>query len=86
MKVVKSNLKVLIAQKAQREGGRSSVRAVAFQTGISYYTLSALANNTIREYPKDVLERLCTYFDCSIGDLLTTEEVPDPDAEEPPAC
>jgi putative transcriptional regulator len=77
VKVVKSNLKVLIAQKVQREGGRSSVRAVATETGISYYTLSALANNTIREYPKEVLERLCTYFDCSIGDLLTTEDVPD---------
>lgn len=74
---MKSNLKVLIAQKVQREGGRSSVRAVATETGISYYTLSALANNTIREYPKEVLERLCTYFDCSIGDLLTTEDVPD---------
>lgn len=79
MKRVKSNLKVLIAQKAQREGGRASVRATARATGISYYTLSALANDDLREYPREVLETLCTYFDCEIGDILFVEEEPDAD-------
>ncbi len=74
MKVVRSNLRVLVAQKGQRERRRISLRTVADETGISYYTVTAIANDTISEYPKDVLASLCGYFDCSIGDLLIVED------------
>ena len=74
---MKSNLLVLVAQKAQRDGKRVTLRSVARDTGISTYTIYALANNEIEEYPRAVLEKLCTFFNCGIGDLLITEEVPD---------
>jgi putative transcriptional regulator len=77
VKVVRSNTLVLLAQKAQREQRRITLKKVADETGISYYTLNAIAHDTIREYPRDALAKLCSYFDCDIGDLLTVVEVPD---------
>ena len=74
MKVVKSNLLVLAAQKSQREGRRISLRQIVKETGISKYTIYALANNQLSEFPKDVITKLCNYFDCEIGDLLKFEE------------
>ena len=72
---MRSNIKVLIAQKAQREERRISIRGLSAELGISTYTLYALADNKLNEYPKDVLEKLCNYFECAIGDVLTLEEV-----------
>ncbi len=71
---MRSNLRVLTAQKSQRERRRISLRTVAEETGITRYTVYALANDQLREYPKDVLEKLCNYFDCTVGDLLLTQE------------
>jgi DNA-binding Xre family transcriptional regulator len=42
---------------------------------ISYYTLSAIVNNTIREYPVEVLGRLCDYLEVNVGDILSWEEI-----------
>lgn len=74
MKQLRSNIKVLIAQKAQRENTRISLRALAKELNISTYTLYKFADNKLNEYPKDVLEKLCGYFPCEIGELLTLEE------------
>jgi putative transcriptional regulator len=74
MKRVRSNLVVLAAQRAQSEGRRVSLIRVAQEIGISKYTIYALANNELSEYPKDVIEKLCDYFKCGIGDLLVLEE------------
>ena len=74
---MRSNLRVLTAQKGQRERRRISLRTIAEETGINKSTVYAIANDTIREYPKDALTTLCNYFDCAVGDLLLTEDVPD---------
>lgn len=77
MRIVKSNLSVLAAQKGQRENRRITLRTVADETKISRYTIYAIADNSIKQYPKEVIEQLCTYFECTVGDLLLVEEVPD---------
>lgn len=74
MKTLKSNLLVLVAQKAQREKRRISLRRLAEETNIQRYTVYGFANNTLKEYPKEVLERLCEYFGCGLEDLLTLSE------------
>jgi putative transcriptional regulator len=77
MKEVRSNTLVLMAAKAQREQRRLTLKKVAEETGISYYTLNAIAHDTIREYPRMALAALCSYFSCDIGDLLTVVDIPD---------
>ncbi len=74
---MRSNTLVLMAQKAQREQRRITLKKVADETGISYYTLNAIAHDTIREYPRVALAELCKYFQCDIGDLLTIVDTPD---------
>ncbi len=75
MKVVKSNLRVLTAQKSQREGRRISLRTVSEETGISRYAIYALDKNELNHFPKDVLETLCDYFECDkLDDLLQLRE------------
>ena len=74
---MKSNLLVLVAEKSQRDGKRVTLRSVARDTGVSTYTIYALANNDLNEYPREVLEKLCSYFDCNLGDLLVMRDVPE---------
>lgn len=76
MKVVRSNLDVLIAQRKQRDGKRITLRSIAQELEISRYTIYAFANNTLTEYPKEIIEKLCNYFACDVGELLTMVDMP----------
>jgi DNA-binding Xre family transcriptional regulator len=77
MKELRNNLTVLLAQKSRRERRRISLRRVAEETGINPYTIYAIANDTIKEYSKEAVVKLCGYLGCDVGDLLTLEDVPD---------
>ena len=72
---MRSNLRVLTAQKGQRERRRMSLRTVAEETGISRYTIYAFANDTLNEYPRQVVTKLCTYFDYTVGAVLLVEDL-----------
>lgn len=75
---MKSNLLILLAEKHQREGGRRpSLRSVARQIDVNAYTVYGFANNTLREYPAEAIAKLCQYFNCGVGDLLTLVDAPD---------
>lgn len=75
---MRNNVLVLLEQRARRQGvRRPALREVAKEIGISYYTLNGIIQNSIREYPVDALTRLCDYFACNIGDILSYEEVPE---------
>jgi putative transcriptional regulator len=75
VKRVRNNFQVLLARKAQNERRRIPLAEVARSTGLSRYTLSALADNSIREYPAETLATICEYLGCDVGDLLVLEEV-----------
>jgi len=76
MKVVRSQLRILLAAKEHREGRSISLREVVRTTGVPISTVMGMANNTIRRVPLDELNTLCGYFNCDVGDLLKREEVP----------
>jgi len=48
---------------------------VARDTGINRNTLTRLYQETVERYDAEVLDRLCAYLQCPIGDLL--EHVPE---------
>jgi putative transcriptional regulator len=60
-----------MGQKSQREGRRITLRTVADETGLTKHTVYKIADNSIKEYPKNAIEKLCRYFDVQPGDLLT---------------
>jgi putative transcriptional regulator len=67
---IRSNFKLLHAQKEVNEGRRIPYREISSKTGISTRTLSALANNETTLYAAHTLSRLCVYYNCKVGDLL----------------
>jgi len=75
MKVVKSQLRILLAQKSHREGRTISLREVVRETGVPISTVMGMANNTIKRVPIEELGDLCRYLDCEVGELLKFEEV-----------
>lgn len=77
-KLIKFNLKQLIADKEFAEGRTITIKEIAENIGISRVTLSKIANSRGDVSVKsEYIERLCRYFDCSPNDLMTI--LPDPD-------
>ena len=62
--MIKCKLKVILAinEMTQKE--------LAKRTGIRPPTISAMANNTAKHYPADVLDKICATLNCDVGDLL----------------
>lgn len=73
-------LKELIADKAFKEGRRITIEEVAKATGVHRTTLSKIANTIGYSTTTEILDALCNYFDCEIGDLA--EHIKDTPSEE----
>jgi len=68
LKVVRSNLRAL----AEKKG--VSVRQIAKELPYRYESVRLLYNDESKQFPRDLLTKLCDYFDCSVSDLLVREE------------
>jgi putative transcriptional regulator len=72
-------IRILLLQrlddKAFYEKRKISLNEVANETGIGRATLTRMLNKQGYSVGTDVVDRLCDYFDCEIGDLLV--RVPD---------
>lgn len=73
---LKINFNRLLAEKALKEDSYISLREVAAETGITIKTLE----NTWSQNDKGIFQihvptadRLCQYFDCDFGDLVSFE-------------
>lgn len=70
------NLRKLMGEKAQREMRRITLRTVADETKLTRHTVYAMADDSIKEFPKSALTKLCEYFECGPGDLLVLVDIP----------
>lgn len=69
--MIRFRLAELIADKAFRERRVVSMTEIAAATGIHRATLSKMANQPGANVGTDIIDRLCEYFGCQVGDLLT---------------
>jgi DNA-binding Xre family transcriptional regulator len=69
-----NNLQILVAQKGNQERRRLTLKEVSRSAGVSYNTLLLMSKQDLREYPADVVQRLCHYFQCDISELLALVE------------
>jgi len=69
--MIRFRLAELIADKAFRERRVVSLSEVAEATGIHRATLSKVANQPGANVGTDIIDKLCRYFGCQPGDLLT---------------
>jgi len=72
--MLRFRLKELLAEKEFREGRVITMVEVANATGIHRMTLSKLSNHRGYNPTADVLDRLCSYFNCRIEQLV--EHIP----------
>ena len=68
-------LKELIADKEFREGRVITLLEISASTGMNRMTLSRLANHRDCNPTADILDKLCTYFQCRVEQLV--EHLPD---------
>ncbi|TXH57808.1 MAG: XRE family transcriptional regulator [Desulfurellales bacterium] len=69
--MIRFRLTELIADKAFRERRVLSLTEVAEATGIHRATLSKVANQPGANVGTDIVDKLCRYFGCQPGELLT---------------
>lgn len=68
--VIRFKLAEQIEKKQFRESRRLTIQEVAEATGINRMTLSKILNHRGYSTGTDVLDKLCSYFRCSISDLV----------------
>ncbi|KZE79339.1 hypothetical protein AV654_17880 [Paenibacillus elgii] len=68
MKKIHSNLKNLIDAKGV------SIRQVARDIDYRFDSVRLMYNDEMKQFPRELLEKLCTYFDVGIADLLRYED------------
>ena len=69
--MIRFRLTELIADKAFKERRVVSLTEVADATGIHRATLSKMANQPGANIGTDIIDKLCKYFGCQPGELLT---------------
>ena len=69
--MVRFRLTELIADKAFKERRVVSMSEVAAATGIHRATLSKIANQPGTNISTDLVDKLCRYFQCQPGNVLT---------------
>ncbi|MEW5956634.1 MAG: helix-turn-helix transcriptional regulator [Chloroflexota bacterium] len=74
--MIKSKLKILIAQREVETGQKITYESLAAEIGLSKNTLNRLAEGKTDRVDFLTLDKLCRYFQCNVSDLLIYE--PDP--------
>lgn len=69
--MIRFRLAELIADKAFKERRVVSMNEVAAATGIHRATLSKIANQPGTNISTDLVDKLCRYFQCQPGNVLT---------------
>lgn len=69
--MIRYHLKELIAEKEFTDKRRITIGEIAKETGINRMTLSKIINHLGHSTVTDNLDKLCTYFNCEIEQLVT---------------
>jgi putative transcriptional regulator len=69
-----NRLRVLLAEKAQKEKRNITLKEVANETGVTYKTIHGWANNEVTRYDAPIIEALCDYLECDVGELIVYEQ------------
>ena len=74
---MRNRITELMIEKMAREGRIITQSEVAQELGITKQGFSKIVRNEINSYSVELLDRICEYFDCEVGDVLrrTSEEV-----------
>jgi len=74
--LIRFRLAELISDKAFKERRVVSLSEIAESTGIHRATLSKISNQPGSNIGTEIIDKLCRYFGCQPGDLMTYIEEP----------
>ncbi len=63
----------LLSEKEQQESRRITQTEIAESLGIAIHTVGRWMRNNVTKFESPIVERMCDYFDCEVGDLLYLE-------------
>lgn len=66
--MIKSNLRVLLAERDM------TIYDLSRETGCNKDILNRLKRNQSSQISMEMLDKLCNFFDCQLGDILRIEE------------
>ena len=72
---LKNRLLELMQARERKEGRRLKQREISSFIGVTDHTISSWLKNDVTRYDKHVVEGLCAYFQCEVGDLLYLDDV-----------
>jgi len=73
--MIRFHIQNLLTEKQFKEGRRITINELSEATGINRVTLSKMINTRGYSTVTDNLDKLCTFFDCKIQDMV--EYVPE---------
>jgi DNA-binding Xre family transcriptional regulator len=71
---LRNRLLILLHEKERKEGKRIKQAELARAVGVSSPTIAAWLINDVTKFEAHIIEGLCEYFECSVGDLLYLED------------
>lgn len=78
--MIRFRLKELIAEKEFQEGRNITLEEISQKSGIHRVTLSRISNKKGYVTTTEILDKLCTYFGVTTGEVA--EHLPDPVEED----
>jgi len=79
---VQNRIAVLLYQKELREKRRVTQQELARAIGVSENTITNWMYNDVTKFQAEIIEKLCTFFDCGLCDLLYFEDLPEDESSE----
>jgi DNA-binding Xre family transcriptional regulator len=73
----RNRLLLLIQERERQIGRRVRQRDIARHVGVADHTIMSWIRNEVTRFDSIMLEGLCDFFDCELGDLLYFEWVED---------
>ena len=67
--MIRFRVKELLLEKSASEGRRITLEELSSNSGIHRVTLSRMVNKSGYNTTTDILDSLCAYFECEVGDL-----------------
>ncbi len=67
---LRNRLLFLITEKERREQRRITQIEVARAVNATAHTIGSWVRNDVTKFEGPLIERLCAYFECEVGDLL----------------
>ena len=67
--MIKSNLKQLVDDK------NISIRQLSEEIDHGFETVRKMYNDELKHFPRDLLDKLCNYFECEPGDLIKRGDI-----------